>query len=437
MRSADLTSGPIARGVAAFALPLLGSSVVQQLYGTVNFLFVGNVLGTVATAALGVGAMMLALMVGLFSGVALGVNVKVANLAGARDAAGAASAARTGVWMGAAGGVFLVLLGEALAEPFVAWMAVPTEAASEAVAYLRFAVAAAIPLALYNVCAGALRGFGDSRTPLLAQVAGGVLNIASNWLALCVLGLGVAGCGAATFAANGAAAAAALVSLARRGEIVGRGSRFDPGVARSVLAFGLPVSAQTVAITFSNVVMQRQVDLLGVEAVAAFTIYLNVELPIYYPILVMGQATTTFVAQNAGAGDHARCRAGVRTCQWTTLAVAAAMSIVMLACGRWAFKLFDQSEAVIGIGCQIIGITFPFYFLYAVLEVQGDAMRGYGHSLAPALVVLANICALRVALVVGAATDVMGIAATYPITWATTAATMAACRRWIAAYGRR
>lgn len=437
MRPVDLTHGPVARGVAAFALPLLGSSVVQQLYGTVDFLFVGNVLGTAATAALGVGAMMLALMVGLFSGVALGVIVKVANLAGARDADGAASAAATGVWLGIAGGLLLALTGEALAEPFVAWMAVPAEAAAEAVAYLRFAVAAAVPLALYNACAGALRGFGDSRAPLLAQVAGGVLNIGANWLALCVLGLGVAGCGAATFAANGAAAAVALGSLARRGGMSGRGAWPDLGIARSVLAFGLPVSAQTVAITLSNVVMQHQIDLLGVEAIAAFAIYLNVELPIYYPILAMGQATTTFVAQNAGAGDHARCKAGVRTCQLMCLAVAAAMSAVMLACGQWAYQLFDRSDAVIGIGCRIIGITFPFYFLYAVLEVQGDAMRGYGHSLAPALVVLANICALRVALVVGVATDVAGIAAAYPVTWATTAAIMAACRRWMAARGGR
>ena len=82
MAAQDLTTGSIARGIALFALPLLGTSVVQQLYSTVDLLFVGNVLGSASTAALGVGSLLITLMAGLFTGISTGVNVKVANLTG-------------------------------------------------------------------------------------------------------------------------------------------------------------------------------------------------------------------------------------------------------------------------------------------------------------------------------------------------------------------
>jgi Na+-driven multidrug efflux pump len=205
----------------------------------------------------------------------------------------------------------------------------------------------------------------------------------------------------------------------------------DGGFVKDVLQFGLPIGVQTVAITLSNVAVQYQVDLLGVQAVAAFAIYLKVELPIYFVILAIGQATTTFVAQNHGAGWHARCSGGIRVCQGLCLALAVIMSVLMLALGHPAFWLFDRDEAVIALGLTMIWTTFPLYFFYAILEVQADAMRGFGHSLGPAFVVLANICVLRVILVFWVAAHGMGlqaIAVTYPITWASTAVCMIVLR---------
>ena len=431
-RAVDLTSGSIARGVALFALPLLGTSIVQQLYSTVDLLFVGNVLGVQATAALGVGSLLIVCLVGLFSGVGVGANVRIANLVGAGDARGASSACRTSVVLGVAGGVMLAIVSELLAGPFVVLMDVPADAAADSVAYLRFAAAAAFPIAVYNTASGALRGLGDSRSPLTAQLIGGLLNIVANWLALSVLEWGIVGCAFATLVSNVVAAALAVFRLIQPMAPPAACKRgLDWAFVRYVLVFGLPIGAQTLAIAFSNVVVQHQVDLLGVEAVAAFAIYLKVELPVYYPILAMGQATTTFVAQNIGAGDRGRCRRGERVCQLMALALTVVLSAVMLAAGSWAFHLFDSSDAVVSLGLSMIFTTFPFYFVYAVLEVQADALRGYGHSLAPALAVLLNICVLRAVLVLALGADgssVVEIAMTYPITWLTAAVSVVGCR---------
>lgn len=433
MRGIDLTKGPVVHGVLAFALPLLVTSVVQQLYTTVDLLFVGNVLGTASLAALGVGALLVTILAGAFTGVSVGVNVKVGQLFGAGDEGMLGRALSSSVVLAAAVGVGLVLAGEALAGSFIMWMAVPAESASQALTYVQFAVAAALPIALYNAAAGALRGLGDSRSPLVAQLVGGVCNIGANWFALCVLGWGIAGCAFATFASNGVAAGIALAYLVRKdayphGEA---GAGIDWGFARFLLVFGVPIAVQTVAITLSNVAVQYQIDLLGVQSIAAFSIYLKVELPIYFVILAIGHATTTFVAQNHGAGLRERCIHGGRVCQVLCLGLTVLLSAVMLAVGYWAFWIFDRSEDVIALGLLMIFTTFPFYFLYAVLEVQADTMRGYGHSLAPALAVLANICILRVVLVFAASAYGLGlqaIAATYPITWGTAALCVVALR---------
>ena len=461
MRSVDLTQGSIVKGVVAFALPLLGTSVVQQLYSTVDLLFVGNVLGTQAVAALGVGSLLITLLVGLFTGISVGVNVKVANLYGAGESEQLGRLLETALSLAVVFGLALVVVGFALAQPFVEIMKTPPESAGDALDYLRFAVAAAFPIGVYNICSGALRGLGDSRSPLVAQGMGGLANIVANWLALCVAGWGIVGCAVATMLSNCLAAALVVIMLLRHDAFPKRanlGSPTDGGLeepdrrkrsstrpravidaslAREVLVFGFPVAVQTIAIVVSNVAVQHQIDLLGVNAIAAFVVYLKVELPIYFVILAIGQATTTFVAQNHGAGLHGRCVDGVRVCMTLCLIMAVCMSVLMLACGYWAFWLFDRNDAVISLGLAFIWTTFPFYFVYAVLEVQADALRGYGHSLGPALVVLVNICVLRVVLVFAFTAQGWGmeaIAATYPITWTTTALCMLALRF---ALGRR
>ena len=426
MATRNLTKGSIFKGIVLFSLPLLGTSVIQQLYSTVDLLFVSNVLGTAATAALGVGALLITLIVGLFTGISVGFNVRVAHLVGADDSHRLTLALRTSVTLAFLSGVILVVVGELLAAPFVTIMDVPPESAALSLVYLRYAVAAILPIGVYNIVAGALRGMGDSASPLVAQAVGGLLNIAANWFALCVLGLGIEGCAAATLVANAVAAIIVTVILFRHKTLrEGNSAKLvlDSGTIRQVFALGIPVALQTVAIVISNIAVQHQVDLFGVDAIAAFACYLKVELPIYFVILAIGQAATTFVAQNHGADDDARCEQGVKTCQILCLVLTVALSALMLFIAPWAFWLFGGDDNVIAIGVAFAQISFPFYFVYAVLEVQADTMRGYGHSLGPALIVLANICILRVLIVVLATSHGFGmdaIAWSYPITWTTT-----------------
>lgn len=431
-RSLDLTSGSIAKGVISLAVPLMLTSVMQQLYSTVDLLFASNILGANAAAALGVASWLPSCCISLFTGLSVGANVVVAMLFGGKDVERLSRGMRTSMFVGLASGVALSVAGLLFVPVYVQIMGTPKVIAGDTAAYLRIYFIAMVAVALYNMAAGIARAVGDSFTPLVAQLVGGLANVVANWFMLCVLHLGVEGIAAATFASNALAAAWMIAALCRVQGLARLRLRgpFSGTRAVMIMRIGIPVSIQMAAITLSNAVVQHQINLLGVAAIAAFSVYFKVELPIYYAIVAIGQATTTFVAQNHGAHDHERVMRGLWVCQALGLVVASVLSALMLVMGYWAFWLFNRDLSVIQAGLDIIAVTFPFYFLYAVLEVQGAAMRGLGHSAVSAGVTLAGVCGLRTALVLGltvAGATLSSIAVTYPITWAFTAVGMTVC----------
>ena len=155
--------------------------------------------------------------------------------------------------------------------------------------------------------------------------------------------------------------------------------------------------------------------------------YFKVELLIYHPIVALGQANMTFSGQNKGAGNMDRVRRGTRQCTLISMALAAVTAAVALPLGGVLFRIFNKEPDVIALGRQIIGVTFPFYFIYSVLQIVGDSMRGVGRSKGPMLIILINICIIRTALlffIVPRWPDIRGVAAAYPVTWALTAVCM-------------
>lgn len=157
-RTQNLTQGPIVSGVVKFALPLLLTSLIQQLYATVDLLFCGNILGTQATAALGISALLITCLVGLMNGLSIGVNVVVAQLHGAKRHKAVLLVIRTVLIFSLITGVLLVLIGYALAPIYIEAMKTPSSVVSDALSYLQIYLIAMLAIMLYNMAAGICRG---------------------------------------------------------------------------------------------------------------------------------------------------------------------------------------------------------------------------------------------------------------------------------------
>ena len=420
-RNEDLTTGPIIQKLLRFALPLLLGTLVQQLYSTVDLIFVGNVIDKTASAAIGASTLLITCLIGFFGGLAVGAGVVIAQSWGLRRAIGNTAA------LALAGGVVLALLGWLLAPGYLRLIRTPEEIRANAEAYLRIYFLSLPSIVAYNFGAGMLRALGDSKNPLLAQLVGGLVNVAADWLLLRVLANGVVGVAWASLFSQTVAAALVARKLCRLDNAFAlrlRGIHFDPALLKKTVAIGLPAGAQALVITLSNVVVQAHINAFGAEAIAAFTAYFKVELIIYLPIMALGQAIMTFSGQNCGAGQFARIRRGTRDCLLISLGLTAILSAVSLLFGGALFRLFIKEPSVIALGRRIIAVTFPYYVLYPVHQILGDSLRGQGKTKVPMLIVLLNLCLIRSALlfwIVPHTRSIQSVAAAYPVTWGLTA----------------
>ena len=426
----DLTTGSIWKKLARFALPLLLSSLVQQLYNTVDLIFAGNLIDSGASAAIGMSGMLVTCLVGFFGGMSVGSGAVIARAYGRRDWASLGTAIHSTVALCAAGGAALLVLGELLAPAYLSLVRTPAALLPMAGAYLRIYFISMPAIIFYNLCAGMLRSMGDSRSTLAAQVAGGLLNVVADWLFIARLGLGVAGAAWATLLSQTLSAACVVLRLMRMDAPCAlrlRDVRFDGAVLGETVRIGVPAGIQALVITLSNVMAQYHINRLGESAIAAFTAYFKVELMVYYPIMALGQAMMAFAGQNLGAGRMDRVRRGLRECLALGVGCALATSAAGLLLGRTLFRAFYADGSAIALGRRILATTFPFYFLYCFLEIPADAMRGLGESRRPMLIVTLNLCLVRTALLFLIASrwrDVRAVALCYPVTWGLTGGCM-------------
>lgn len=422
-KTLDLTEGNIWKKMLLFALPLLGTSFIQQLYNTVDLLFVGNFLGKEAQAAVGASSLLTTCVVGFFTGLSVGCGVMTAQARGAGDRKKLDRIIHTAMGVSLAGGAILSVLGVTLARQFLVWMNAPEEILVPGTNYARIYLLSMIPLCTFNIYAGVMRALGDSESPMRMQLYGGITNVVMDFVLIKLLPDGIYGVALATLFSQSVAAVLA-VRYMRRGTEFGKLDlsriRLEGKIVGEIAKLGVPAGLQNLVITLSNVFVQSAVNKLGVDAIAGYATYFKVELLNYMPIVALGSAMMTFSGQCYGAGNIRRISEGVRVCIIMGVAYVAGMSALLYFFGQYAFMLFTRDHGVIESGMRIVHVTFPLYWLYVFLQVFAEAARGKGKTLQPMLIILATICVFRtICLVIftrGGVT-IERVAATYPAAW--------------------
>ena len=429
--SHTLTKGSVGKGILLFALPLLGSSLIQQLYSTVDLIFVGQLLGTKASAAIGASGLIVTCMIGFFNGMAVGTNVFAARHYGARRFEQLKKLIQTIFWTGIIGGFFLTVIGLVLSPVFLTWMGTPESIFPLAVRYLRIYMASMISVVSYNLLSGVLRALGDSRPPMLYQFFGGIINVFADFIFLYVFHMGVEGTAFATLFSQTFAAIGVMIHLYRLKKTYALRIRFSDCSLKEftdILKVGVPAGVQSIIITLSNIIIQSQINTLGVTSVASFTVYFRVELIIYLPIVALGQAVVSFIGQNYGAGNWERIKKGNRLCIFGGSLITFAACILLIIAMPVILNVFTKDAAVAAQTLEIVKVTFPFYFFYTVLECFSSNLRGFGKAFLPMIVTVISFCGFRiVALFALMAKNPSPdkVALSYPISWGIAAAAMA------------
>ena len=423
----SITEGNIIRSLIIFALPLLGGSLIQQLYNTADMIFAGRFVSKEAAAAVGASGLLFTCMIGLLTGVSVGVGILIAHKTGGKDYDGIRKTVKTSIFFGTISGIVLTVGGLIFSEKLLTVMNTPSEIMDESTLYLKIYFLSMIPMILYNMGSGLIRSSGNSKLPFYILVAGGLLNIISNATFVIIFGMGVAGVAIATLISQGITAILTVIFLFKENFLNLsdlKSFNLDFHILSKIIHYGLPAGIQSMIITFSNIVVQFYINGYGSDAVAAYASYFKLENFIWLPIVSIGQAITTFTAQNAGAKNYERIRKGTFVATFCSIGVTVILTGTILLFPEISLEIFIKDVEVIALGKKIIFITFPFYWLYSILETLGGSVRGMGYSVTSMSIIISSLCIMRIFLLMGLSrldTGFQGIAFVYPITWFTAA----------------
>ena len=422
-RTMDMTQGALMPQVLFFALPIMLSGVLQLVFNAADTIVVGRFAGSEALAAVGSVGSLNNLIISLFIGLSVGVNVLVAQYTGSRDGKAVSEAVHTAVLISLISGVFLAVLGFFLARPLLMMMGSPEDVIDLAVIYVRITFLGMPVQMLYNFCSAILRAIGDTKRPLYFLTAAGVINVALNLFFVIALHMSVAGVALATIISQAVSAVLVLHSLMLMEgptHLDLRRLRINPQMLRQIVRIGLPAGIQSSVFSLSNVVIQSSVNSFGSVAIAANAAAANVGSFVYQAMNTFQQAVTCFAGQNMGARKPARVLASVKANLVWAFIFGAVLGPLSCVFGRELLGLYTPDPDVIAIGLERLYVVCGPYLICGVMDVMSGALRGIGYSILPMTISLMGACAFRIlwVMTVFEAHRTLGmLMVSYPVSW--------------------
>lgn len=419
----DMLHGPLFLKILVFALPLAASSLLQQLFNSVDVAVVGRFASSKALAAVGSNAPVISLLINLFVGISMGANVVISNHLGQRDDESTRRAVSTVSLVAILSGLLLMCVGIGVSRPILEMMDTPADVLDMAVLYLRIYFIGIPFFLIFNFGAAILRSVGDTRRPLYILVAAGILNTLLNLFFVICLGMGVEGVAIATAIAN-ALSAGCIVWLLRREpgplQLQFSHMRIYGKELKRMLQIGVPAGLQGMVFSVSNVVVQSAINGYGSAAIAGSAAAVNFEYYCYYIIVACNGAAISFIGQNYGAGKYDRVRRIYRICLIMGFVGCFVANALFTYFDHFFLSFFSLDPEVIRYGSIRMEGVLLFQFLACSYEVSGSALRGMGESMLPTIITVFGTCVLRMIWVFVVAPHYSGfdrLLQVYPLSW--------------------
>ncbi len=422
----DMLHGPLLMKILIFSLPLAASSIMQQLFNSIDVAVVGRFVSSEALAAVGSNSPVISLMINLFLGISMGANVVISNHIGQHDPSRIRNAVNTIGMVSVICGVFLMIIGILAARPILTVMGTPAEVLDMAVLYLRIFFLGVPFFIIFDFGAAILRSIGDTRRPLYVLMISGVVNACLCLIFVLCFHIGVAGVAVATGIANAVSAFLIIRILLNEKEpyrlhLNELCIHWDE--LKRMLMIGVPAGLQGMIFSFSNVLLQTAINSHGANAIAGSAAALNFEYYCYYVISAFNGAAITFIGQNYGAGNKER----VMRIYWISMGLSTLICCAFNELFTWQHDfflgLFTGDPSVKEYGNIRLHCVLALQFLACSYEVSSSALRGMGVSLLPTVLTLFGTCLLRIIWVYAVCpvwNSFEVIMYIYPISWIAT-----------------
>ena len=397
----DLTQGSVPRQLVRYAVPVVGTSLLQAIYSIVDMLVVSKLIGAAGASGVNNASQFMLVLTQIAIGLANGGNILVGQYFGAGDKENQEQTTGTFLSLFLLLGAIMSVFAASIARPFMTFMGAP--ALEDAVSYLAVSAWGLLFIFLYNALASTLRAVGNSKAPLLCILAATVLNILLDLLLVGPAGMGTAGAALATVIAQGLSCGLALLYLFRHRGIFSWSKsalriRADKG--KRIFKVGIPCAIQMTVAGISWLVVTYLINDYGVAYSAANGFAVKIKDFSMMFITAVSTAASSMIAQNLGARQYDRGKAVLYCAMRMTLAMSVVLIAVVELGAPAMMRLFTDETEVIAAGVLNLRVEILGQIFYAVFLVYHSLMLGAGDTWWVLLSSFTNCILFRVILAI-------------------------------------
>lgn len=420
----DLTTGKPMKVIWLFAIPMIIGQLSQQLYNFADSAIVGNYVSSDALAAVGATSVVSNMLMGFLISGTLGLAIPIARNYGAKDYEKLRRTVAVSTILTALATIFLIVLGLVFIYPVLKLLGTPAEILGMADDYVRIIIVGLVFIALYNLSANILRAVGDSKTPLYFLGVSVVLNIGLDLLFIRGFNMAVVGAAVATVISQAVSAIGCTAYLLfkckwllpKKGEYSVSHVDFTD-LCMSALSMGF----MSCIVNIGTIVLQSAINKLGTDIITAHTAARRVFDILTVMLYIVGNAVTTFVSQNMGAGRIDRVKEGIKAGIMINMIITTVLVILDMLLASPLIRLVTGTTkaAIVDPAVTYLKISVPCFYVLGPLFVLRCSMQGMGRKIVPiASSTLEMVFKILSVIFLAPHLGYLGITITEPIIWA-------------------
>lgn len=384
-RSVDLTEGSVARSIWLFALPLIAGNLLQQFYNVADTLIVGRFLGPGALAAVGSSYTVMTFLTSVILGLCMGSGALFSMLCGAKDTERMKNSFVQSFFFIGLVTALVEILSLIFLNPMMRLLQIPADILAETREYLQVIFVGLLFTFIYNYFAALLRALGNSMVPLLFLAVSALGNIVLDLVFILKLHMGTEGAAWATILAQLLSALGiGLYVWIKMPHLLPERRHFywDRNILKTISRYSILTCVQQSVMNFGILMVQGLVNSYGVTVMAAFAAAVKIDSFAYMPVQDFGNAFSTFIAQNQGAGKRERIRSGLKAAVLSSGLFCLVISAVTVCFAGPLMTIFISPEEteIIRIGVQYLHIEGACYVGIGCLFLLYGLYRGLGRA---------------------------------------------------------
>ena len=384
----DFLHGPIVKSLVLFAIPMLISSLFQQLYNMVDTMIIGHYLGDDSLAAMGACSSIYSLIVGFALGIGSGMSIVNARSYGAGDLDKLKRSVASSICIGLCVAAVATVFGGLLLRPILELLHTPENIIEEAYLYVSTIVSGVAITMTYNLCSGMLRAIGNSFMPLVFLIVSSILNVFLDLVMIVQFSMGVRGAALATVMSQAVSAVLCAAYIVKKTPILvpkKEHFHFDADLWKELFAQGISMALMGSIVSIGTVILQYAINGFGSLTIVAHMAARKIYSLFCLAINVTSMAVSTFVSQNKGAGNRERI---VKIMKYAYIYDVLAAGVITVA--LWAFGeqmviwlTGTKDPIVLENAVLYLRLIGPFLAILGMLLQTRSALQGIGEKLLP------------------------------------------------------